>query len=122
MPHWTAMETVVNPVLAPGVPAAAIVDLRAIEANVRVLREHAGDAAVLAVVKADAYGHGLIPVARAARRGGATWVGTAQLDEAIALRDDGIDGRVFTWLQVPGADFAAALRRDIDLSAAAPGP
>ena len=120
MPHWTAMETVVTPVLAPGVPAAAIVDLRAIEANVRVLREHAGDAAVLAVVKADAYGHGLIPVARAARRGGATWVGTAQLDEAIALRDNGIDGRVFTWLQVPGADFAAALRRDIDLSAAAP--
>ncbi|HRW18155.1 MAG TPA: alanine racemase [Dermatophilaceae bacterium] len=99
----------------PGSPGTAYVDLAAIEANVRTLREHAPTAALLAVVKADAYGHGLVPSARAARRGGATWLGTAQLDEALALREAGVDGRVLSWLHVPGADFAGALERDIDL-------
>lgn len=101
----------------PGVPATAYVDLEAIEANIRVLRAHAPTAELLAVVKADGYGHGLVPCARAALRAGATWLGTAQLDEAVALRDAGVGGRVLTWLHVPGADFAAALTRDIDLTA-----
>lgn len=104
---------------SPGSPGTAYIDLLAIEANVAVLREHAPGAQLLAVVKADAYGHGLLPCARAARRGGASWLGTAQLDEAITLRDNGIDGRILTWLHVPGADFAGALARDIDLSVAA---
>ncbi len=89
-------------------------------ANVRVLRRHAPGAQLLAVVKADAYGHGLLPVARAAVAGGATWLGTALLDEAITLRDNGIQARILTWLNVSGADFAGAIRREIDLSAAAP--
>ncbi|PID96133.1 MAG: alanine racemase [Actinomycetales bacterium] len=100
-----------------GSPGIAYVDLDAIEGNVRSLQQHAPDAAVLAVVKADAYGHGLLPCARAAQRGGATWLGTAQLDEAFSLRDAGITGRILTWLHVPGADFAVALTRDIDLAA-----
>lgn len=104
----------------PGSPGTAYVDVHAVETNVRTLRGLAGRAELLAVVKADAYGHGLLPCARAAVRGGATWLGTAQLDEAIALRDNGIQGRILTWLHVPGADFSGALRRDIDLSAAAP--
>ena len=104
----------------PGSPATAYIDLAAVTANVRVLREHAPGAQLLAVVKADAYGHGLVPVARAALAGGATWLGTALLDEAIALRDSGIHARIFTWLNVPGADFAGVIRRDIDLSASAP--
>ena len=104
----------------PGSPSAAVVDLSALEENVRALRAHAPSAALMAVVKADAYGHGLLPAARAARRGGAAWLGVAQMGEAFTLRDNGIQGRVFTWLNVPGADFAGAIQRDIDLSASAP--
>ncbi|HWC45011.1 MAG TPA: alanine racemase, partial [Casimicrobiaceae bacterium] len=68
----------------------AVVDLGAIRQNVRTLK--AGTAAeVLAVVKAHGYGHGLVPSARAALEGGATWLGTAIVDEAVALRAAGID-------------------------------
>ncbi|MER7073639.1 alanine racemase [Terrabacter sp. NPDC000476] len=98
----------------------AEIDLAALEANVRTLRERASGAEFMAVVKADAYGHGLLPVARAALRAGATWLGVAQLPEAVALRDAGIGARLLTWLSVPGTDFAAAVARDIDLSASAP--
>ncbi len=106
--------------LRPGHPATAYVDLGAVAGNVRALRERAAGADVMVVVKADAYGHGLVPVARAARSAGAGWLGTAQLAEAIALRDNGIDGRVLAWLAVPGADFAGCLRRDIDLGVSDP--
>ncbi|GAA5022314.1 alanine racemase [Terrabacter aeriphilus] len=98
----------------------AEIDLAALEANVRTLRERASGSEFMAVVKADAYGHGLLPVARAALRAGATWLGVAQLPEAVALRDAGITARLLTWLSVPGTDFAAAVARDIDLSASAP--
>lgn len=105
---------------APGAPSSAVVDLRAVEANVRVLAAHARGAEVLAVVKADGYGHGLLPVARAARRGGATWLGTAVLAEALALRAGGIPGRLLSWLHVPGTDFAAAIAADVDVTVSAP--
>lgn len=101
-------------------PARALVDLAAVRSNVASLTARAGSAAVMAVVKADGYGHGLLPTARAAVAGGATWLGTAQLDEALALRAAGIDARVLTWLYAPGADFAAALGADVDLSVGAP--
>ncbi len=71
-------------------PARAVVDLSAIADNVRSLATHAPTAQVMAVVKADAYGHGLVPSARAALAGGATWLGTAQVGEALALRAAGI--------------------------------
>jgi alanine racemase len=106
--------------LPPGAPGAAVVDLDAITANVRALHERSASAELMAVVKADGYGHGLLPAARAARAGGATWLGTAQQPEAVALRDAGVQGRIFTWLHVPGNDFAAALTRDIDVAASAP--
>jgi alanine racemase len=105
--------------LPPGAPGAAVVDLGAITANVRVLHERSATAELMAVVKADGYGHGLFESARAAQAGGATWLGTAQQPEAVALRDAGVEGRLFTWLHVPGNDFAAALTRDIDVSASA---
>ena len=98
----------------------AEIDLGALEANVRTLRGLAPSSEFMAVVKADAYGHGLLPVARTALRGGATWLGVAQFAEAFALRDAGITQRLLTWLSVPGSDFAGAVRRDIDLSASAP--
>lgn len=100
-------------------PARATVDLDAIRRNVEVLGEHAGAAAIMAVVKADGYGHGLLPSARAAVSGGATWLGVAQLSEALALRRGGIDARVLSWLHVPGTDFGAAVDEDIDLSVSA---
>src|SRR5674476_744928 len=100
-------------------PARATVDLDAIRHNVEVLGQHAGSAAVMAVVKADGYGHGLVPSARAAVSGGASWLGVAQLSEALALRDSDIHVPVMSWLHVPGADFAAAIAGDIDLSVSA---
>ncbi|GGC10235.1 alanine racemase [Cellulomonas carbonis] len=101
-------------------PARAVVDLAAIRANVAALADHARAAAVLAVVKADAYGHGLVPSARAALAGGATWLGTAQVSEALALRAAGIEAPVLAWLYAPGAPLAEAVGAGVDLSVAAP--
>ena len=95
--------------------SAARVDLGAISHNVRVLREHAGSAAVMAVVKADGYGHGLVPSARAALQGGAAWLGVAFLEEALAVRSAGITAPTLAWLTTPGEDLAAAVTADVDL-------
>jgi len=98
-------------------PARAVVDLRAIAANVESLRAHAPTAQVMAVVKADAYGHGLVPASRAALAGGATWLGTAQVDEALALRAAGVtDPRILTWLYAPGAPLGRAIEVDVDVA------
>ncbi|NMM31058.1 MAG: alanine racemase [Cellulomonas sp.] len=101
-------------------PARAVVDLAAIRGNVRALAAHAGNAQVMAVVKADAYGHGLVPAARAALEGGATWLGTAQIGEALTLRAAGLDARVLTWLYAPGAPLEQVVAADVDVSVAAP--
>jgi alanine racemase len=95
--------------------ATAVVDLRAIEHNVRLLREHAGTAQVMTVVKADGYGHGATRVAGAALAAGATEIGVATLDEAYALRRDGVTAPVLAWLHAPGTDFAPALEADVQL-------
>jgi alanine racemase len=70
----------------------------------------------LAVVKADAYGHGLIPVAKAALEGGASWLGVALLEEAITLRNAGIAAPILAWLVPPGSDFKSAVDHDIDIA------
>ena len=93
-----------------------IVDLDAIAANTQVLVSRSGSAGVMAVVKADAYGHGLVPSARAAVAGGAQWLGVALVDEALALRDGGVEDPVLAWLVGPGEPWAEALTRGIDLS------
>jgi len=100
-------------------PARAVIDLDAIAANVATL-DAGTSAEVMAVVKADAYGHGLVPAARAARRGGASWLGTAQVTEALALRAAGDTGRVLTWLYAPGAPLREAVEADVDVAVAAP--
>ena len=100
----------------PGVLAEAVVDLGAIEHNVRVLREHAGRAQVMAVVKADGYGHGAARVARAALAAGAAELGVATVDEALALRADGITAPVLAWLHPPGIDFGPALLDDVEIA------
>jgi alanine racemase len=102
---------------APVAPSFTVqVDLDAIAANVAALRARAGSAEVMAVVKADGYGHGLVPSARAALRGGAAALGVAQLSEALAARDGGIDAPMLTWLYAPGADVAGALDRGIEVT------
>jgi alanine racemase len=97
--------------------AQARVDLDAVRANVVSLRGHAGAADVMVVVKADGYGHGMVPAARAALAGGAGWLGVAVLEEALALRKAGIEGRVLSWLHGPDEDWAAGVAADVDLSA-----
>ncbi|MCU0283013.1 MAG: alanine racemase [Candidatus Nanopelagicales bacterium] len=100
--------------------ATCEVDLDAIAANVEVLRAHAPGSAVLAVVKADAYGHGLVPAARAALAGGADWLGTALLAEAVALRQAGIAVPILAWLWAPqDADLAEAVLTGVDVTASA---
>jgi alanine racemase len=102
--------------LTPGVLAEAVVDLGAIAHNVRVLREHAGAARVMAVVKADGYGHGATQVARTALAAGAAELGVATADEALALRGDGITAPVLAWLHPPGIDFGPALLADVQIA------
>ena len=96
------------------------VDLDAIAASVTSLREHAGDAGVMAVVKADGYGHGMLASARAALAGGAAWLGTATLDEALALRAAGITAPLLAWLLGPGEQLDDGVTAGIDLAAYAP--
>ncbi|GAA2715704.1 MULTISPECIES: alanine racemase [Streptomyces] len=102
---------------APKAPRArAVVDLAALRANVRALRARAPRAQLMAVVKANAYGHGAVPCARAARQAGARWVGTATPHEALALRAAGDTGRLMCWLWTPGDPWREAVEADIDVS------
>jgi len=100
--------------------AEAVVDLGAIRHNVAALRVRAAGAELMTVVKADAYGHGLVPVTRAAREAGAGWIGVAVIEEALALRAAGDTGRIFCWLTTPGEPLDEAVAAGIDLSASAP--
>jgi alanine racemase len=102
--------------LTPTAAAEAVVDLDAIAHNVRLLCEHAGSAQVMAVVKADGYGHGAVAVGRTALAAGAAELGVATIDEALALRRDGIDGPVLAWLHAPGTDFGPALEADVQVA------
>ncbi|MBG0563304.1 alanine racemase [Actinoplanes aureus] len=95
------------------------VDLDAIRDNVANLRARTS-AEVLVAVKADGYGHGMVPSARAALAGGATWLGVATLDEALTLRRAGIDAPVLAWLLSPGLPLHTAVTAGVDLSAATP--
>src|SRR4051812_8016730 len=96
--------------------AEAVVDLDAIAANTAALRAHAGDRDLMAVVKADGYGHGIVSSGRAARAGGADWLGVALLDEALALRAAGDRGPILSWLAVPGERYDAAVDAGVDVA------
>ncbi|MBZ4486920.1 alanine racemase [Microbacterium sp. cx-55] len=100
--------------LPAGVMREATIDVGAIEDNVRQLRRMVG-VDVLAVVKADGYGHGAGRSAAAALAGGASRLGVADVPEALALRRTGIDAPILAWLHAPGATFGEAVERGIDL-------
>lgn len=95
--------------------AELVVDLAAIRHNVRVIKEYVGTR-YMAVVKADGYGHGMVEVARAARQGGADWLGVATIDEALALRAAGDTGPLLCWLTVPGDRWGDAIAADVEVT------
>ncbi|MBX7445234.1 MULTISPECIES: alanine racemase [unclassified Arthrobacter] len=94
---------------------SAVIDLDAIRHNVRRLAAAASPAKVMAVVKADAYGHGAVPVARAALQAGASWLGVAHISEALALRAAGIDAPLLAWLHTTDSNFGAAVAAGVDI-------
>lgn len=100
--------------LPAGVLREAVIDTSAITANVRHLRQLTASE-IIAVVKADGYGHGAVRAARAALEGGARRIGVSDIDEALALRRAGIDAPLVAWLHAPGASFAEAASRGIEL-------
>lgn len=97
--------------------AEIVVDLDAIADNVSALRARAGRP-LMAVVKADGYGHGLVPTALAAIRGGADWLGVTVIEEALELRRAGVAVPILAWLTGSGENLTEALTNEISLSAA----
>jgi len=97
--------------------AEAVIDLEAIASNLGRTCQGIALDDVMAVVKADGYGHGMVPVARTAREVGAGWLGVALPSEALALRAAGDTGRILAWLWAPDdPDLPAAVGADVDLS------
>jgi len=105
--HWSVMD---------GHPEA-LIDLGAVKENVSALRRHVSGAQLMAVVKADGYGHGMIPAARAAVAGGADWLGVVQIGDALELRQAGLTVPVLCLLGAPDAAHEEAIRGGVDLSA-----
>jgi alanine racemase len=101
-----------------------VIDLDAIRHNARRLAQAAGPAELMAVVKANAYGHGAVPAARAAIEAGATHLGVAQLKEALAIEaalgPQRSGARILAWLYEPDADFAKGIERGIELGVSTP--
>lgn len=96
----------------------AEINLDHIEENVKNMRDHLPhQTAVMAVVKANGYGHGAIQVARTAMNAGAKWLGVALLDEALALREAGIDVPILVLGWVRPEDAGVAARNGISITA-----
>lgn len=94
----------------------ATIDLGAIAQNTRRLKELAGAAELMCVVKADGYNHGAVPVARAMERAGADYFGVATLAEAHKLREGGIEKPILAWIWRPEQDVQGAVDAGIDLA------
>ncbi|RPH98901.1 MAG: alanine racemase, partial [Zetaproteobacteria bacterium] len=96
-------------------PTRAEIDLAAIASNVQIARRLAGSATeVMAVVKADAYGHGVVQVARTALTAGATWLGVAIPEEAVALRSAGIRSRILVLGPIAPEQVPVTVAHDLD--------
>ncbi|MEC3980239.1 alanine racemase [Amycolatopsis sp. H20-H5] len=103
--------------------AEVVIDLSSVRHNVALLASRAAlsGAETMVVVKADGYGHGALPIARAAVEAGATWLGTCSLNEALELRRAGVTARLFSWLDTPDVDFAPGIAEGVDLAASSLG-
>ncbi|RQP08564.1 MAG: alanine racemase [Microbacteriaceae bacterium] len=99
----------------------ARIRLDALAHNLEIVRGIVAPARVLAVVKADAYGHGALPVARTAVEAGADWLGVADLREALALREAGIRAPLLAWLHAAEPDYTAAVEAGVDVGVSTRG-
>jgi alanine racemase len=95
--------------------AEARIDTAHLASNIAHLKS-ASKTSLMAVVKADAYGHGLMGIGLSAEKAGADWLGVALLEEAITLRTHGVRIPILAWLVSPGSDFKAAADHDIDVA------
>ena len=94
----------------------AIIDINAIRNNVKFLKKKTGTD-LMPVLKADAYGHGLIDMAKILRKIGIKHIGVATLGEAILLRKSGDKGRILSWLyDIDGHEFKDGLKLNLDIS------
>lgn len=98
-------------------PTEIIVDLAALAHNVALLKQHVGSSQIMAVVKADAYGHGIVPVARHLENLGVPWFGVAFVEEGMQLRAAGIRGRILVMGGISGSQIPLFLQHDLDLTA-----
>ncbi|NEN06377.1 alanine racemase [Diaminobutyricibacter tongyongensis] len=103
---------------SPSLPRA-IIDLAALRHNVARLVQLAAPAEVMLAVKANAYGHGLLPVARAGLEAGATSLAVLEIPAGLLLRDAGITVPLLAWLHGPQTDFQAGIEADIELGISA---
>lgn len=117
------MQRMTPPSPAQTYPGRAVINHAAITQNLRVLRRLAPSCLQMVIVKGDAYGHGLLPVALTALDAGADYLGAAQVQEAISLREGldsaGIDrdtAKIFTWINHPEDDWRQAIEADLELS------
>lgn len=112
-------NTTSDPLPSHAAEARAEIDLDAFRHNVRTISALIQPAATMLAVKADAYGHGMLPLAVAALEAGATSLAVLEVPAALALRDAGITAPLFAWLHGVDTDFGAALDADVDLGISA---
>ena len=111
LPMTTTMATARPAAVGPEL----IVDLEAVAANSRLFAARAAGE-LMAVVKADGFGHGSLAVARTALANGATWLGVTSIEEALPLRAAGLQAPILSWLNPVDADFGAAIGSGVDLA------
>ena len=93
-----------------------VIDINAIRNNINYLKKKTG-CDLMPVLKADAYGHGIVEIAKIVRKIGIKYIGVATLGEAILLRDSGDKGRILAWLyDIDGEELKNALHMDIDIA------
>lgn len=96
-------------------PTAAVIDLSAYRYNLEQIKKKVAPAGVMGVVKANAYGHGLLPIARAALEMGAVYLGVALVEEAIELREFGIKARILVFGGVEPEQINLFLENDLEM-------
>ena len=101
-------------------PAWVEVNLAAVRANAASLAALVNPARLCAVVKADGYGHGAVPVAKAALQGGATWLAVAVVEEGLELRESGIDSEILVLADAPAGSIAEAAGARLALTVSSP--
>lgn len=92
------------------------IDSGALSRNIQAFRKRIGSRKLMAIVKANAYGHGMIPVAEIACQQGADWLGVNSIDEALSLRDHGLTIPILVLGHANPEQLQEAVTRDIDLT------